>query len=447
MGDFILDKFYLYFQGFLILQGVFFGAIYTVTRKKEIGFYAAYLILTAIYFFYNAVHTFFGMDDAIVFTASWYWWINVPFIILFEICYIFFLRNLIEGMLVSQRLNILFRWTFIGFLLLIPLHLACIFFRIDNSIIFLLSHIWLSVYGLAVVQALRREKTWFTQLVSIGIVVNILGGTSTIVATLLGQHGYHSLLTVSYPIFFLRVGMLVDIFLFQIALLTKWHLQEQQLLKAELESTFLMSKVKSKISADLHDDIGSVLSSISLQTEVIKRKLSRDENVDELVQHINHSAKEMISRMSDIVWSLQASHDNLHQLMERVDNFCATILPDQNISYHIENKLPDAINLMQADQMKELYLISKEALNNSLKHSYCTHVNVHFEIHDEQLLIRLSDNGEGFDAQKPIRSMGGDGLKNMKHRAESIGGNLHIQSALGKGTVIELKVPIEIHKK
>jgi signal transduction histidine kinase len=443
MGDFILDKFYLYFQGFLILQAIFFGAIYTLTRKKEVGYYALYLLLTAIYFFYNAVHTFFGLDDALVFKAAWYWWINVPVIIVFEICYIYFLKSLIEGIVHSHRLNVLFRWTLYGFLLLIPLHLICIGLSIDNSIIFLLSHIWLTVYGLAVVKSLFQQKTLFAQLVSVGIIVNILGGTTTIIATLLGQHGVENLLTVSYPIFFLRAGMLVDIFLFQIALLTKWHLQEQQLLKTELESKFILSKVKSKISADLHDDIGSVLSSISLQTEVIKRKLQRHENVDELVQHINESSKEMISRMSDIVWSLRVSHDTMSQLIERVDNYCATHLPDQGITYTLTNLLPEPTFTLQPDTMRELYLIIKEALNNSLKHAACSHIELAFRKEEQTLKIVISDNGRGFDTQKPHRSLGGDGLKNMQLRCEHLKGQLSISSTPGQGTFMEVLIPIQ----
>lgn len=443
MADFILDKFYLFFQGLLIFQAIFFAAIYFRTRKKEVGYYTLYLLLTSVYFFYNAVHTFFGIDDALIFESTWYWWVNVPVIIAFEILYILFLKSLIEGIVQSTRLNNLFRWTLYGFLLLLPLHATCMWLDLDNSIVFLLSHIWLSGYGIAVVYTLFRQKALFAQLVSVGIIVNILGGTATIIATLLGEHGIHTLLTVSYPIFFLRAGMLIDIFLFQMALLTKWHLQEQLLLKSELESKFQLSQVKSKISADLHDEMGSVLSSISLQTEVVKRKLKRHENVDELIQQINTASKEMISRMSDIVWSLRPSNENLHQVIDRIDTYCATTLPDHQINYRITNQLSDSMLCMQVQELKELYLIIKEALNNCLKHAACTDIDLHFAIQDKKLTIKIEDNGQGFDLQKPIRSMGGDGLKNMKLRAERIGGIFMLQSTISKGTRIEVCIPIE----
>lgn len=393
-----------------------------------------------VYFFLNAVHTFFGIDDMLVFGAKWYWWINVPIIVLFEILYMSFLKSFLIGILKFKKLDMIYKWSVIFFLLLIPLHFICVYFNIDNSIVFLLSHILISVYGISVFKALYNQNTRMTKLVSIGIIANVLGGTVTIIMSLLGQHGISNLLTVSYPIVFFRIGVLFDIFFYQMALLIKWQYQEKQLLIREIESKILVENVKTKINHDLHDDIGNTLSSISRYAEVAKRKAKRNEEVDDILTKIHLSSEDLVGKMSDIIWSLNSDNETLEKLLERVQNFCATIFPEQGIHFIFEKEIESETKPRNQEILKELFLIIKESLNNCMKHAQCSRVSILFFERDNYFKVVILDDGIGFETLQTKHSLGGNGLKNMKYRAEQIQAKLEINSGINLGTEINLEV-------
>jgi two-component system sensor histidine kinase UhpB len=199
-----------------------------------------------------------------------------------------------------------------------------------------------------------------------------------------------------------------------------------------------IERTRNLISRDLHDELGSNLSSISIQASVAKRKLNRQEDVKEIVENISIASQEMVSKMSDIVWSLQAENENTMHLIERISNYCAVTLPDNDIQFEIVNRLSETNLNMQPSVLKELYLITKEAINNSLKHAQCNEIIVAFTQVENNFSIHVSDNGKGFDVNIPTRTMGGFGLKNMKQRAEKINANYTIRSVIGKGTWVEI---------
>lgn len=201
-----------------------------------------------------------------------------------------------------------------------------------------------------------------------------------------------------------------------------------------------LEQTRNRISRDLHDELGSNLSSISMQASVAKRKLLRHEDASELVDHISTSSQEMVSKMSDIVWSLLSENENALQLIERITNYCAITLPDHEISFEVKNNLSHVDMNIQTETLKELYLIIKEAINNSLKHAQCKEIKVDFTQDHQALSVRISDDGSGFEIGKPKRTTGGNGLKNMRQRAEKIGGRLNIFSEQGKGTNILLEI-------
>ncbi len=224
-----------------------------------------------------------------------------------------------------------------------------------------------------------------------------------------------------------------------IAIIFIYYNRQKQRTKSALE----MEQAKNRISRDLHDELGSSLSSVSMQASVAKRKLNRQEDVSEIIDHIGIASQEMVSKMSDIVWSLLSENENTTQLIERITNYCAITLPDNEVHFEVKNGLNDTTILIQTEMLKELYLIIKEAVNNSLKHAHCKEIKISFTHVEQTLSVRISDDGTGFDMAKPTRTSGGYGLKNMKQRAEKLGATFSICSEQGKGTVILLDIDVK----
>ncbi len=205
------------------------------------------------------------------------------------------------------------------------------------------------------------------------------------------------------------------------------------------------------ISADLHDDVGSTLSSISIYSEAIKNKFQQHEpeKVMELVNKIGESARETISNMSDIVWSINPENDKGNVVFSRMESFASSVLSSKNIllEFSGDEKLNNLEYSMEVRQ--NLFLIFKEAINNAVKYSNAKRVSVVLNYSNNKLVMRIADDGDGFDpgavaskvAQKGSLSTGGNGLLNMQVRANQLNGTFKITSS-PTGTIIDLELPI-----
>lgn len=194
--------------------------------------------------------------------------------------------------------------------------------------------------------------------------------------------------------------------------------------------------IRSRISRDLHDEVGSTLSSISIMNEMAKARANGNAALNE---KIADNLQRVQSSMQDIVWAVNPKNDDLEHLLLRFSEVAQEMLEPKGIAYHFT--VPEDIEglKLSMEQRREIYLIYKECLNNILKYSACTEVNIKFSVKGQTLDLLLSDNGKGFD---PSHGHSGNGLRNMKERAKDMNGTLTIQSDEGRGTVIDLKVPL-----
>lgn len=220
-----------------------------------------------------------------------------------------------------------------------------------------------------------------------------------------------------------------------------------------------LERVRTRIATDLHDDIGSSLSKIAILSEVVRKKNGTEKNDGfEPLEIIANTSREMVDTMSDIVWAINPERDHLSDLIQRMRRFTEEMLDAQDIEYEFEN----AENLkdirLGADLRREIYLIFKECVNNLAKHSLATKAEFDIRLENECLIVEIKDNGRGFVAEKlraetssaysadigdaGLRSFGGNGLRNMRRRAENLGGEFVIDSAPGEGTRITLKIPV-----
>lgn len=198
-----------------------------------------------------------------------------------------------------------------------------------------------------------------------------------------------------------------------------------------------MERMRSTIARDLHDDLGSTLSSINILSQLALTE--NNGHAQNYFQRIHHHSSKMMESMSDIVWSINPNHDSLEQVLIKIKEFAAEILEPKNITYSFKGL--DAVKniTLNVEQRKNIFLIFKEAINNTAKYSQGTHVDFQLVIREDSIQFSMHDNGKGFDEEQ-VKS--GNGLRNMETRAHDILGNLKRVTIPGEGTCITLQVPI-----
>lgn len=198
--------------------------------------------------------------------------------------------------------------------------------------------------------------------------------------------------------------------------------------------------IKSRISQDLHDDVGASLSSIHIFSSVAEEAIHHNpQKAENIVRQIKINSRQVMENMSDIIWAMNAEQQDNESLVGRIKNYGYDLLSQKNIAclYQI-NPLVEK-KLQKPEARKNVLLIVKEALNNIAKYSEASQAQVNIELDHSSLIITIQDNGKGFDLNQ---MNGGNGLKNMHQRASSLGGSCLVHSAAGEGTRIEAKIPV-----
>lgn len=206
--------------------------------------------------------------------------------------------------------------------------------------------------------------------------------------------------------------------------------------KRQLDEKF---QIRHKIASDLHDDVGSTLSSISIMSDILQSQVENRTNAKEMIREIGFNARNMLESMDDIIWSVTPINDSFENLVARIQEYAVPLFESKDISFKFT--VPHSILQMSIpiEKRHDLFLIAKETVNNLVKHSQCTEANIEFSASRAVLKMRISDNGKGFDTS---RNFSRNGLKNMKYRSEKIGGKLTIHSEIDKGTIVMLVVRV-----
>ena len=194
-------------------------------------------------------------------------------------------------------------------------------------------------------------------------------------------------------------------------------------------------RIRLRIAADLHDDIGSTLSSIFLMSEMTSSN-DNQSRLAEVLKKIGANSREILHSMDDIIWSVNPQDDSLISLTVRLREYAISICESRGID--ISMNIADIADKTKLgmDERRNIFLITKEAINNAVKHSGCTALSVIFSVTGKYIEVSVTDNGHGFDPSSPSSR---NGVKNMRRRAQQIDSELHITSEQDIGTTVRLK--------
>ncbi len=223
---------------------------------------------------------------------------------------------------------------------------------------------------------------------------------------------------------------LVSVILISIILINRYRVLNRTRRQVEME------RMRNTIARDLHDDIGSTLSSIN----IISQMALNDANGSAShFQRIAQHSSSMMESMSDIVWSINPNNDSLEQVITKMKEFASEILDPLDIAYTFSGEENLSALKLDVSTRKNLFLIFKEAINNSAKYSSARAIAIDFKKENGNLSLHMQDNGKGFDAQAVSL---GNGLRNMRERAINLRGKLDLTSSAEAGTAISLSFPI-----
>ncbi|MBK8505562.1 MAG: hypothetical protein IPL46_27210 [Saprospiraceae bacterium] len=206
--------------------------------------------------------------------------------------------------------------------------------------------------------------------------------------------------------------------------------------RIRLRQVIQMERLRTKISSDLHDDVGGLLSGLAMQTELLEYTAA-DKDKPKL-KRISDMSRNAMAQMRDVIWATDARKDRFEDLLMRMKEYAAEILFSRDITCHFQVKgiLPEKKLPVQVRQ--NLYLIFKEAITNVAKHSNATRADVQLVKDGAQFLMIIADDGTDISQNGKTSSLNGSGLKNMEMRAQNI--NAHFDIKKDKGFVVTIKM-------
>ncbi len=205
----------------------------------------------------------------------------------------------------------------------------------------------------------------------------------------------------------------------------------------QLERERALAHERERIARDLHDDLGSSLARISLLSGLLRADRDNPSQVESHAVKISQSADQTVRALEEIVWAVRPGSDSLQSLVEYIAHFANELFEGGGI--HCRLDLPQDLpaHPLQPEVRHNIFLVVKEALTNTLKHAAAREVHVRAEATGNALEIMVQDDGRGFDSNGHSR---GNGLGNMRRRAQAIGENVTIESRPGQGTTVRLSL-------
>ncbi len=207
-------------------------------------------------------------------------------------------------------------------------------------------------------------------------------------------------------------------------------------LKERIRQMEAVNQERIRIAKDMHDDLGSGISKIAIMTQLLKSKQASDTDIQRQIDKIEHTAHELVDNMGQIVWTMNASNDSLENFLAYVREYVYDFLDGTAINVVVDFEEPEEEIEMGQQLRRNLFLVIKETLNNTVKHAQASEVRIGFSINKHEANFYIKDNGRGFDPTSTRRF--GNGLANMSKRLIAVGASYEINSNVGNGTQTKL---------
>ena len=207
-----------------------------------------------------------------------------------------------------------------------------------------------------------------------------------------------------------------------------------------VEQHAALDRERARIARDLHDDLGGSLNLAALTLDLTQSESGMGETLNGKIQYCSTIVRRAARSVDEIVWAINPRNDTLRYLVDYLSQFTVEFLHAADILCTVE--LPDSIpdRNVKPEVRHNLFLVVKEALNNIVRHANTDEVGLRVTVSESQLAISIRDNGRGFE--RPPDNASCDGLNNMRHRMEDIGGQFQLDSRSGAGTHIILLYPL-----
>jgi signal transduction histidine kinase len=204
------------------------------------------------------------------------------------------------------------------------------------------------------------------------------------------------------------------------------------LLRYRIDQLRKQQEIRKQIGSDLHDDIGSVLNTLKIFTHLAKREPENKSHLDQIEESITQAT----TGLRDMIWVLEEPEDTIFELTERIKKFALPVCIANNIKFNTNIQSDNKTRNLLKTEKRNLLLIAKESINNSIKYSQCKNISVSIVQFNQELGITISDDGIGFKMEDVIY---GKGLKNIQYRAGQINFSCQMDATLNGGTTIHLQ--------
>lgn len=437
----------LIFTGCLLVMFLYTGMQYVILRERILLYYALYILLIILRSLISDNYLE-GMD-------SWPLLRSVGFVSRFSLSflywslavYVLFMREFIQ--LETRSFN--YNRVFLGLIGVFTLYgFADIVITVQKytdpnwQLVHRLTDVSVLLFGVFTLHTLWRFYDSVTRYLFWGVAFFMSSGLASIINRIVWGE---SAMVYDREVAIFVTGYILEVLTFALGIAQRHELVKrekiryqarliEQLQENERKQARLNS-LRDEIARDLHDEMGSQLSSISILSQTTARSLT-DDRARQRLTTIGQTARQVMESMREIVWSLNTTGDSLQNVGLRIRETALALFDDSLVTLHFD--LPGTAEPLDltGPQRRELFLIAKESLTNILRHARATTVWV--DLHQDPGTLRLSigDNGRGFD---PALEQSGLGLSSLHTRAGRLGATLTITSAPARGTRIELHCP------
>ncbi|MBD2704130.1 sensor histidine kinase [Spirosoma sp. BT702] len=438
------------FLGCLLIMFLYTGMQYVILRERVLLYYSLYVLLVML----RSVMT----DEYLRGLDYWPLLRSVNFVSRHSLTFMFwslaayglFLREYVQLKTRSSRIDTVY---VVASILFVLLGIGDVFVVVDKFTepVWHLAHriidIGLLLYGLYTLYTLWLFYDPVTRFLFWGVLFFILSGIISLINRLFFPDS-PTVYDVEAGIF--MTGYILEIVTFALGIAQRHELirQEKLQIQAKLieqlqgneQKQAKLNSLRDEIARDLHDEVGSQLSSISILSQTTTRYVT-DERAHQRLLTIGQTARQVMDSMREIVWSLNSSSDSLQDAGQRIRETAYTLFQDSLVRLHIDITETSAQLEFTEKQRRELHLIAKECLTNVFRHANAQNVWITLRIEASNLQLIIRDDGVGLDQNATTSGLG---LRSIQQRVESLRGRLCIESEPGRGTTFSINCSITL---